>query len=52
LLSDVFAAATPPAVTFDLSGAFGPPSIIYDVIVSMTFRVPALRVKTVINALR
>jgi hypothetical protein len=51
-LADVFAAATPPAITFDLSGAFGPPSIIYDVIVNLTFRVPTLRVKTAINALR
>jgi Fibronectin type III domain len=51
-LADLFSAATPPAITFDLSGAFGPPSIIYDVIVNLTFRVPTLRVKTAINALR
>jgi|GEM_PF-5530619 len=51
-LADLFAAPTPPALTFDLSDALGPPSLIYDVIVSLTFRVPALNVRTVINALR
>lgn len=51
-LADLFAAATPPALTFDLAGALAGGSRLYDVIVSLTFRVPALRVRTPINALR
>jgi hypothetical protein len=41
-----------PALTFNLAGALADGSRLYDVIVSLTFRVPALRVSTVIDALR
>jgi hypothetical protein len=51
-LADLFAAAVPPAITFNLASAFGPPSLLYDVVISLTFRVPALRVKTAIDAIR
>lgn len=51
-VADLFAADVAPALTFDLAGALAGGSRLYDVIVSLTFRVPALRVSTVIDALR
>ncbi|HKH45513.1 MAG TPA: fibronectin type III domain-containing protein [Thermoanaerobaculia bacterium] len=51
-VADLFSAGVVPALTFDLAGALAGGSRLYDVIVSFTYRVPALRVRTVINALR
>jgi hypothetical protein len=51
-VADLFAAPTAPKLTFGLAGALADGSRLYDVLVSLTFRVPALRVRTAINALR
>lgn len=51
-LADLFAAAAPPSLTFNLDGALATTSLLYDVIVSLTFRVPVIQVRTVISGLR
>lgn len=48
-VAELFSAAAAPSIAFDLAGA---PGLLYDVVVSLTFRVPVLRVHTAIDALR
>jgi hypothetical protein len=49
---DLFSATVKPAFVFNLDGALTGGSILYDIIVSLTFRVPKLKVRTAINGLR
>jgi hypothetical protein len=49
---DLFSATVKPAFVFNLDGALTGGSKLYDIIVSLTFRVPKLKVRTAINGLR
>jgi hypothetical protein len=51
-LADLFAAPAAPAIAVQLDGALAPTPRIYDVIVSLSFRVPVLHVRTPITAIR
>lgn len=50
-VADIFAAASAPAITFQLGGALAPPRL-YDVVLSLSFRVPVLHVHTPVTAVR
>jgi hypothetical protein len=51
-LADLFDAAVPPFITLQLGGALAPTPRLYDVVLSLSFRVPVLRVGTPITAIR
>jgi hypothetical protein len=51
-LADLFAADVSPFIMLQLGGALAPTPRLYDVILSLSFRVPVLRVGTPITAIR
>jgi hypothetical protein len=51
-LADLFNAAVSPFITLQLGGALAPTPRLYDVVLSLSFRVPVLRVGTPITAIR
>jgi hypothetical protein len=51
-VADLFASSAPPAITLQLDGAITPAPRLYDVIISLSFRVPVLHVRTPIAAIR
>lgn len=51
-VADIFGGSAPPAINLQLDGALAPASRLYDVIISLSFRVPVLQVGTPITAVR